>query len=98
MNPKKPRKRKRDGVLTDDIKHPDLYRQILAWRGKKAAEMGYQPANVMQQRAMINLTNYMPGDMASLVAVPFIGKQSAKRYGSELLAIIHNYATKRHEK
>ncbi len=98
MNPKKPRKRKRDGMLTDDIKHPDLYRQILAWRGKKAAEMGYQPANVMQQRAMINLTNYLPGDMASLVAVPFIGKQSAKRYGSELLAIIHNYVTKRHEK
>ena len=92
LNTKRQRKRKTDGVLTADIKHPILYRQILKWREKKAVEMDYQPASVMQQRAMVNLVNNLPGDLPSLVAVPFIGKQSAKRYGEELLEIINHYA------
>ena len=92
LNPKRQRKRKRDGVVTADIKHPDLYRKIVAWREKKALEINYQPASVLQQRAMVNLVNYLPGDLPSLIAVPYIGKQSAKRYGDDLLSIINDYA------
>ena len=92
MNNKRSHKRKSDGRLTSDIKHPELYRRILKWREKKAAEMGIEPANVMQQRAMVNLVNYLPGDVPSLKAVPFIGKQSVNRYGEDLLEIIATYA------
>ena len=89
---KRTRKRKADSVVTPDIKYPDLYRRIFQWRERKALETGSQPANIMQQRAMVNLVNFLPGDLASLVAVPYIGKQSAKRYGEDLLSIVSHYA------
>ena len=91
---KRTRKRKADSVVTPDIKYPDLYRRIFQWRERKALETGSQPANIMQQRAMVNLVNFLPGDLASLVAVPYIGKQSAKRYGEDLLSIVSHYAEK----
>ena len=91
MNPKKARKRRRDGIVTDDIKHPVLYRQLLAWRQKKADAIGYQPANVLQQRSLVNLVNYMPANLQALKAVPYIGKQTVRSYGEELLRIINDY-------
>jgi len=90
---KKPTKRKAD---TARMLYPELYRLLVAWREKEAFARQVNPAIVMQQRALVNLVNLLPGDEASLVAVPFIGKPTAKRYANALLPIIRRFCERHH--
>lgn len=85
------RKRKRE-ELSADIQHPELYKELLVWRRQKAQELGLEPANVIQQRALINVVNLLPGDLIALKAVSYIGKVTVEKYGSDLVELVTRYA------
>lgn len=74
-----------------DILHPELYRRLTEWRGKKAKETGMPPYVIAQQKALLGMTNLLPADAEALEAVPYFGKKGVEKYGVELLGIIRGY-------
>ena len=92
-NQRQKRRRRRD-ELAADIQHPELYRILHGWRSRTAKELDIEPANIMQQRALINVSNNLPGDKVALRATPFVGKITVEKYGDELLQMVNDYAAR----
>ena len=65
-----------------DILHPDLYKQLIAWRNTEAAKAGLPVYTVIQQKAILGIVNLLPRDIASLVRIPYFGKKGAEKYGA----------------
>ena len=76
-----------------DILHPDLYKQLIAWRNAEAAKAGLPVYTVIQQKAILGIVNLLPRDIASLVRIPYFGKKGAEKYGDVLLDMVNRYVT-----
>mgnify|MGYP000012460784 CR=1 FL=1 len=76
-----------------DILHPDLYKQLIAWRNTEAAKAGLPVYTVIQQKAILGIVNLLPRDIASLVRIPYFGKKGAEKYGDILLDMVNRYVT-----
>lgn len=76
-----------------DILHPDLYKQLIAWRNAEAAKAGLPVYTVIQQKAILGIVNLLPRDIASLVRIPYFGKKGAEKYGDILLDMVNRYVT-----
>lgn len=79
------------GSGASDVKHPDLYALLKKWRYGQAVEKGLPAYTILQQKALIGLSNTLPRDQRELLAVPGIGKKIIENYGDELLSIIEKY-------
>lgn len=90
-SPKKQTRKRKNAVAMGDIKHPELYKRLIIWREKKAALLDTNPNNIIQQRAIISIANYLPADRPSLIATQYVGRVSADRYGVEILEIVNTY-------
>lgn len=88
-----PKKKRKQAVSMDDIKHPELYKRLLMWREKKASFHDTNPNNIIQQRALVNIANYLPADKPSLTAVQYVGRISVTKYGEDILGIVNTYLT-----
>ena len=88
---KKQVRKRKNTVSMDDIKHPELYKRLILWRENKASRQDTSPNNIIQQRALINIVNYLPADRPSLIAVQYVGRTSADRYGEDILEIVNTY-------
>lgn len=90
-------KRERGGQRADkievptDILHPELYRQLIAWRNSEAAQAGVPVYTIIQQKAILGIVNLLPVDVPSLVRIPYFGKKGAEKYGDVLLNMVNNY-------
>lgn len=80
-----------NGSGTEDVKHPDLYAVLKKWRYEHAAEKGLPAYTILQQKALIGLSNTLPRNQRELLAVPGIGKKIMENYGDELLTILEKY-------
>ncbi len=76
-----------------DILHPDLYKQLIAWRNAEAVKAGLPVYTVIQQKAILGIVNLLPRDVASLVRIPYFGKKGAEKYGDVLLDMVNRYVT-----
>jgi len=85
-------------TATENLLYPELYHLLAAWREQEARRREVNPAIVMQQRALVNVVNMLPGDLGSLAAVPYVSKQTAKKYGAEMLPIIIDFCRENHLK
>ena len=90
-------KRERGGQRADkievptDILHPELYKQLIAWRNSEAAQAGVPVYTIIQQKAILGIVNLLPVDVTSLVRIPYFGKKGAEKYGDVLLNMVNNY-------
>ncbi|WP_291580862.1 helix-turn-helix domain-containing protein [Bacteroides sp.] len=90
-------KRERGGQRADkievptDILHPELYKQLIAWRNSEAAQAGVPVYTIIQQKAILGIVNLLPVDVSSLVRIPYFGKKGAEKYGDVLLNMVNNY-------
>ena len=91
MEDASPKKKRKRTVSMDDIKHPELYKRLIVWREKKANFYETNPNNIIQQRALVNITNYLPADKPSLMAVQYVGRMSVTKYGEDILEIVNTY-------
>lgn len=80
-----------DGSGAADVKHPELYAALKKWRYEHAVEKALPAYTILQQKALIGLSNTLPRTRRELLAVPGIGKKIMENYGEELLAIIEKY-------
>lgn len=77
--------------VPSDILHPELYRKLTEWRTEKARETGMPAYVIIQQKALLGMTNLLPDDAEALEAVPYFGRKGVEKYGLELLGIIRGY-------
>ena len=92
---KQDRKRKDEAVpavkVPSDILHPELYERLVAWRNSEASRIGLPVYTVIQQRAILGISNLLPADKAMLVRIPYFGKKGVEKYGDIILEMVHAY-------
>lgn len=77
--------------VPSDILHPELYGQLCEWRGRKASELHAPAYTVVQQKALMGLTNLLPDTLDKMKKVPYVGEATLSKYGLELLVMIREY-------
>lgn len=110
LEPSSPPKRKRDkrastkkGMdeavsVTEDVRHPVLYAYLKKWRNETAASKGLPVYTILQQKAIIGISNLLPVNKGELLRIPGIGNKVAAAYGPEILAIVKEYQRQLSEK
>jgi superfamily II DNA helicase RecQ len=78
-------------VVPSEIEHPTLYQAIVKWRLKKASESALPPYCIIQQKALLGLTNLMPDTKEAMSLIPCMGKITIDKYGDDVLEIIKKY-------
>lgn len=79
-----------------DILHPELYSRLVAWRNREATRLGLPVYTVIQQKAILGISNLLPTNKEMLVRIPYFGKKGAEKYGDEILEIVYNYRKDNH--
>jgi len=85
------RKRAATVEVPSDILHPELYKRLIAWRNAEASQLGLPVYTVIQQKAILGITNLLPEDKAALVRIPYFGKKGVEKYGDVLLEMVRVY-------
>ena len=76
---------------SSDIENMELYRALVEWRRKKAAELGLPAYAVLQQTAIIGLSNNMPKNERELLRIKCIGKKTVEKYGDAIMEILEKF-------
>ena len=79
------------GTESQDILHAELYETLRAWRADKASEQKVPAYTVLQQKALIGISNMLPRTIDALLEVPYVGKRSVVKYGDDLLEMVREY-------
>lgn len=74
-----------------DIENMELYRDLVDWRRKEAAQQGVPAYTVLQQKAIIGISNYLPENERELLRIKCIGKKTLEKYGTAILEIVRKY-------
>ena len=74
-----------------DILHPELYTALAEWRTAKTREVNLPAYVIMQQKALMGITNLLPDTAEALEAVPYFGAKGVEKYGLEILGIVRKY-------
>ena len=69
----------------------DVLNHIMAWRRMQAEQQHIAPFMVLNQKTISAIVDYMPTNMAELLAVPGIGRAKAEKYGTELLNLLDEF-------
>ena len=72
-----------------DITDPPLFEALRNWRWEKAKESNLPPYTILQQKALHAIVNSHPATLADLLSLPYIGKITVDKYGTEILAIVN---------
>lgn len=95
------RKRERKGVAGDtvevptDVLHPELYSRLVVWRNAEASRLGLPVYTVIQQKAILGISNLLPSDKAMLGRIPYFGKKGIEKYGAVILEMVRVYRKKK---
>lgn len=74
--------------------HPILYQRLHEWRKIRAEKESVPVYRIINQKAMIGITNTLPGSAKQLYEIKGIGGMKIKKYGSEILTMVLNYSKK----
>lgn len=74
-----------------DILHPELYTALSEWRTDKTREVNLPAYVIMQQKALMGISNLLPDTAEALEAVPYFGAKGVEKYGLEILGIVRKY-------
>ena len=77
--------------IAPDILHSKLYETLRAWRNKEAERLKLPVYTVLQQKALLGISNTLPTNSKELLAVPGVGKKIVERYGAVLLDMVDEF-------
>lgn len=77
--------------VSTDISHPKLYSTLRNWRKVEADGLKLPVYTVLQQKALLGISNTLPTNAKELLAVPGIGKKIVERYGAKILDMVDEY-------
>ena len=72
----------------NDNRHPELVEVLVAWRRRKAAELGVPAYIVLHQKTLLNLADACPATRAEMLAVPGFGPGLWEKCGPEILELL----------
>ncbi|MEG1556713.1 MAG: HRDC domain-containing protein, partial [Bacteroidales bacterium] len=77
----------------DDIQDSELFEKLRQWRLIEANNCGVPAYTILNQKALIGITNVCPKDSKELLTIFGIGKKTVEKYGKILLEMIeeHNF-------
>ena len=78
-------------VVSSDIQNKPLYEALRNWRWEKSKQLNLPPYTILQQKALIGIVNALPRTLRELIAIPYFGKQSADKYGAEILDVVSQH-------
>ena len=78
-------------VVSSDIQNKPLYEALRNWRWEKSKQLNLPPYTILQQKALIGIVNALPRTLRELIAIPYFGKQSAEKYGAEILDVVSQH-------
>lgn len=78
-------------AYNNDVRHPALYSALKQWRYEQAVKKGLPAYTILQQKALIGISNLLPTSSRELLLIPGIGKKVLEMYGDDLLSIIESY-------
>lgn len=76
---------------SSDVRHPELFAAIRNWRYELSMQKEVPPYVILQQKALIGISNLLPRDEKQLLQIPGIGKKVMELYGEDLLSLIDDY-------
>lgn len=85
---KREKKQKKIVVANGDIGNIAVYRALIGWRKEEAERRGVPVYTILQQKAILGLSNCFPADERELLHVPYIGKKCVEKYGKIILEIM----------
>lgn len=71
-----------------DILHPELYARLVRWRKAQIVRTNLPAYVILQQKALMGITNLIPTTEHELERIPYLGKKSVEKYGEALIAIV----------
>lgn len=74
-----------------DIRNPELYQRLRSWRKNEADEKNLPVYTILQQKALLGITNRLPGNKKELLSIPGIGKKIVEIYGEKLISLVDEY-------
>lgn len=77
--------------VSTDIQNPELYIGIKRWRYELATEKELPVYTILQQKALIGITNTLPTNKQELLSIPGIGKKIVENYGEVLLELVDQF-------
>ena len=88
--PAKPKRERREKVY-EGVQHSCLVPMLSAWRRNTAEEAGVPAFAIMHQKTLLAIADRLPLTMEELKEVPGMGKLKLKKYGSEIMQVVHDY-------
>ncbi|MBQ8673107.1 MAG: AAA family ATPase [Bacteroides sp.] len=90
--PSPAKRKKKEAAITvpSDVLHPRLYQRLIAWRNAEAARLGLPVYTVLQQKAVLGISNLRPADKAALLRIPYVGQKVVEKYGDDILATVRS--------
>ncbi len=78
-------------INTTEIKDPKLFNALVEWRLSKMKDESLPAYCILNQKAIIGISNTHPQTEEELMLIPNIGKSKVARYGKDILSIVrHN--------
>lgn len=77
--------------VPSDVLHPGLYERLVAWRNQEAVRLGLPVYIVIQQKAILGISNLLPADKTTLNRIPYVGKKGVEKYGDVILEMVRTY-------
>lgn len=76
------------GPVPAEVRHPELYAALVAWRRERSGREGVPAYVVLQQRALLGIAEALPRTPEALGDIPHLGPKTVAKYGEELLALV----------
>ena len=89
LKPKKEKSKTDNGA--ENIANAKLFMNLRLWRNLKAEDMNVPAYAILQQKALVGITETLPETLVALTKVKGVGKTIARRYGADILDIVRKY-------
>lgn len=77
--------------VPSDILYPVLYARLVKWRNREAAKTKLPVYTIVQQKAIMGITNLLPTTTNELERIPYCGKKLIDKHGITLLEIVQTF-------
>ncbi|MDD6210237.1 MAG: AAA family ATPase [Bacteroidales bacterium] len=74
-----------------DILHPELYDALRLWRKQQAEKLKLPAYTVLQQKAIIGISDFLPVTSKELLQIKGVGTKVVESYGEKLLEMVRTY-------
>jgi tRNA uridine 5-carbamoylmethylation protein Kti12 len=81
-------------AVPKDVVNRELYLELVRWRQRVAKALGKKAYRVAGNPSLLSITEMLPTEKKTLLAVPKFGRKRFEAHGDEIIEIVRNYVAK----